>query len=43
MGTCCVLDKTRQNMADSFSEGMFQLLLTRLDGIYMRQLVACGI
>ena len=36
-------DKTHQNMADSFSEGMFRLSLTRLDSIYMIQLVACEI
>ena len=36
-------DKTRQNVADSFSEGTFQLLLTRLDGIYTIELVACEI
>ena len=30
-------------MADSFSEGMFPLSLTRLDGIYMIELVACEI
>ena len=41
MGTRCVPDKTRINMADSFSEGMFRLSLTRLDG--MSQLVPCGI
>ena len=38
-------DKIRQNVADSFSEGTFQLSLTRLGStcIYMIELVACGI
>ena len=36
-------DKTWQNVADSFSEGTFQLSLTRLDSIYTIELVACGI
>ena len=36
-------DKTRQNVTDSFSEGTFQLPLTRLGSIYMIELVACGI
>ena len=35
--------KTRQNVADSFSEGTFQLLLTRLGSKYTMKLVACGI
>ena len=28
-----MMDKTWQNVADSFSEGTFQMLLTRLGGI----------
>ena len=36
-------DKTRRNVADSFSEGTFQLSLTRLGSIYTIELVACGI
>ena len=36
-------DKTHQNMADSFSEGMFRLSLTQLDSIHMITLVACEI
>ena len=36
-------DKTQQNVADSFSEGTFQLSLTRLDSIYTIELVACEI
>ena len=36
-------DKTRRNEADSFSEGTFQLSLTRLGSIYTIELVACGI
>jgi len=33
-------DNIQQKVADSFSEGMFQLLLTRLDSILS---IACGI
>ena len=36
-------DKTRQNVADSFSKGTFQLPLTRLGNIQTIELVACGI
>ena len=38
-----MMDKTRENVSDSFSEGTFQLPLTRLGSIYMIELVACGI
>ena len=36
-------DKTRQNVADSFNEGTFRLLLTRLGSIYTIELLACEI
>jgi len=36
-------DKTRRNVADSFSKGTLQLLLTRLGSIYTIELVVCGI
>ena len=38
-----MMDKTRENVSDSFSEGTFQLSLTRLGSIYMIELVACRI
>ena len=37
------MNKTRQNVADSFSEGTLQLSLTRLGSIYTIELVACEI
>ena len=38
-----MMDKTQQNMADSFSDSAFRLSLTQLDCIYMVELVACEI
>ena len=47
MCTHCVymkmMDKTWQNMADSFSEGMFRLSLTQLDYIHDRASRVCDI
>ena len=36
-------NNTRQKLADSFSEGTFQLSQTPLDSIYTLEQVACGI
>ena len=36
-------NNTHQRLADSFSEGMFQLLLTQLDSIHSIEPVVCGI
>ena len=38
-----MMDKTQQNVADSFSEGTFRLSLTWSDSIYTMELVACEI
>ena len=38
-----MIDNTWQKLADSFSEGTFQLLLTQLDSTHLIEPVVCGI